>query len=246
MNAFDEFENSSKERDAGEPMNQAVSTVADTADITYQEELYDDPDAISLRLWKNGNIKGYNDIVKRYERPLFAFIYRIIHDSDEAKDVLQETYVRFYRSLQTLREDKSIKSWLFQTANRLCIDHFRKTKPDRIMTVDHQDSTFVASIESDSAEHPDQPDACYEDRQVQAKIQDALQSLPKKQRMIMSLRTQKDLSLKEIAEIMDCSERTIGTALFAARKKLVKMLKPILEELYGRSASDMVRKGVGL
>ncbi len=227
-------------------MNQAVSTIASPAGITCMEDTSDNPDVTALRLWKNGNLRGYNDLVQRYERPLFGFIYRYIHDADEAKDILQETFVRLYRSLSTLREDKSLKSWLFQTANRLCIDHFRKIKPERVMTVDHQDTSFLAAIESDHSEHSPQPDDLLEDQLVKKKIQEAIQSLPKKQRMMMTLRSSKDLSLKEIAEVTGCSEKTVGTALFTARKKLIKILKPILEEMYGRSAAQLVRKGVGL
>ncbi|RJP26296.1 MAG: sigma-70 family RNA polymerase sigma factor [Candidatus Omnitrophota bacterium] len=245
MNENEEFENRPK-GNTREAMSEAASSTVEITEITFCEKTQENPDVTALRLWKNGNMRGYNDLVQRYERPLFCFIHRLIRDADETKDILQETYVRLYRSLPSLREDKNLKSWLFQTANRLCIDHFRKIKPNRVMTVDHQDASFVASIEAEAAEHPEQPDACLQDRQMQGKIQEAIQALPQKQRMIMNLRSSKDLSLKEIAEIMGCSEKTVGTALFSARKKLVKILKPLLEDMYGRSASQLVRKGVGL
>jgi len=67
------------------------------------------PDALSLRLWQQGDTRGYNELVKRYERPLFAFILRIVRDTFEAQDLLQESFIRLYRNQEKLREDKNLK-----------------------------------------------------------------------------------------------------------------------------------------
>lgn len=196
------------------------------------------PDVVSLRLWKSGNMRGYNELVERYERPLFHFIYRMLRDADESKDVLQETFVRLYQSLPRLREDKSLKSWLFQTANNLCIDHFRKHKPGRVTAMDHSDSLFEAVVESGEPDRPMGPDEWFNNRQLKGSIMKAINELPKQQRMMMTLRSCKGLSLKEIAEVMDCNEKTVGTTLFAARKRLLDVLKPVLLEVYGPQAIE--------
>ncbi len=192
-------------------------------------------DAQSLRLWKNGGQRGYNELVERYQKPLFHFIYRMVRDRDEAKDLLQETFVRLYRSLSSLREDKSLKSWLFRTANNLCIDHFRKHKPGRVTAFDYQAPESLALIESAStAERTDvRPDEAAMQSAQQEKIMEAIQALPQNQRMVMALRSCDGLSMKEIADVMECSEQTVGTTLFAARKKLMKRLQPVLQEVYG-------------
>ncbi|MEW6237890.1 MAG: sigma-70 family RNA polymerase sigma factor [Candidatus Omnitrophota bacterium] len=203
-------------------------------------EAAENPDALSLRLWKNGNMRGYNELVQRYERPLIHFILRMIRDADEAKDILQETFVRLYRSLAKLREDKSLKAWLYQTANNLCIDWLRKRKPDKVFAADHQDPSFHAMVEESSLERPKRPDDCYQDQWLQEKIILAMEQLPKKQRTVMTLRSCKGLSIKEIAEILDCNEGTVGTTLFAARQKLMKVLKPVLSDYYGESFAEML------
>lgn len=194
-------------------------------------------DAQSLLLWKNGNQRGYNELVERYQRPLFHFIVRIIRDAEDAKDVLQETFIRLHRSLDRLREDKSLKAWLYQTANRLCIDYLRKHKPGRVAVVDHQEPATLAMLDSatEGTTTLKQPDEWMADRTLKDEVVAAIQKLPPKQRMAMSLRSCEGLSMKEIAAAMECSEQTVGTTLFAARKKLMQTLKPLLQDVYGKT-----------
>ncbi len=196
------------------------------------------PDVVSLRLWKSGNTQGFNELIARYQKPLFHFILRIVRDQDEARDVLQETFVRFYRSLPKLQEDRNLKSWLYQTANNLSIDWLRKRKPDRVFAVDHQDPSFLAIVDHSEAERPDTPVQQYQKKQIQETVLQAIEQLPQKQRTMMTLRSCKGLSIKEIAEIMECSEKTVGTTLFNARKKLMKLLKPLFLDLYGETAIE--------
>ena len=102
--------------------------------------------------------------------------------------------------------------------------------------MDHQDSGFEAVIESSGSSRSQQPDAFMQDQDLKQRIIDAIDQLPKKQRMIMTLRGCRELSLKEIADVMDCNEKTVGTTLFAARKRLLSILRPVLEEIYGSAA----------
>lgn len=205
------------------------------ADLEQEAVSERERDAQALRLWKNGSNRGYNELVERYQKPLFHFIYRMVRDRDEAKDLLQETFIRLHRSLSSLREDKSLKSWLFRTANNLCIDHFRKHKPGRVTAFDHQAPESLAAVESASIDERTEirPDEAAMQSAQQEKIIEAIQKLPKNQRMAMTLRSCEGLSMKEIADAMECSEQTIGTTLFAARKKLMKMLQPVMQEVYG-------------
>lgn len=194
-------------------------------------------DAQSLRLWKNGSLEGYNQLVERYQRPLLHFIYRVIGDRDESRDILQETFVRLYRSLSKLQEDKNLKAWLYQTANNLCIDHLRKHKPGRVKAVDMQEPVTLNMIESQYKAQGGQaqPDQLAQQSHIQERVLKAIEALPKKQRLMMTLRSCEELSLKEIAQVVGCSEKTVGTTLFAARQKLEKMLRPLLPDLFEES-----------
>lgn len=225
----------------GDDMQHAIGTVAvipGIEPVPHAEPV--PPDVLSLQLWKNGNMRGYNQIVERYQKPLFHFIYRIVRDMDESKDILQETFVRMYKYKERFDEEKSLKSWLYQTANNLCIDFFRKHKPGRVNFYDQQDSLFSTLVESSGLEREKQPDEIAQDNRLYEIILKAIEQLPKKQKMVMTLRSCKNLSLKEIAEVMGCTQQTVGTTLFAARKKLIQLLSPVLEELYGCSAEELL------
>jgi len=200
----------------------------------------ENPDGISLQLWKSGNMRGYNQIMERYQKPLFLFIYRTVRDMDESKDLLQETFVRMFKNRDTLREDRPVKSWLYQTASNLCIDYFRKHKPGRVSCYDHQDTAFSAIVEVSHHETGPGPDEIAQENALQETILKAIDQLPKKQKMVMTLRSCKNLTMKEIAEVMGCSQQTVGTTLFAARKKLVEILKPVLQDYYGCSAEEVL------
>lgn len=153
-------------------------------------------DAQSLRLWRNGDVRGYNELIERHQRPLFQFIYRMIRDADDAKDVLQETFIRLYRSLARLQDDRSLRPWLFQTANNLCVDYLRKRKPGRIIAVDHQEPVTLAMLEQAQQSHREskRPDELASERMLKEKVVAAIQQLPKKQRMMMTMRSCEGLS----------------------------------------------------
>ncbi len=223
----------SNDGDHPEPSDMnAISSVSFPA-ASPMSEVTNFSDVALLRQWKNGDIQGYNSLVKRYERPLLVFIFKTIRDDFDAKDVLQETFVRLHRSLDKLKEDKSLKSWLYTTANNLSIDYLRKRKPGKVTAMDHQDTTFQALADASDIEGPQRPDDKMSETVMQEKILEAIETLPKQQRMAMTLRSVKGFSLREIADVMNSTEQTVGTTLFAARKKLMKTLQPILEEEYG-------------
>lgn len=195
-------------------------------------------DRQSLRIWQAGNMRGYNELIERHKKPLFQFIQRMIRDAEEAKDVLQETFIRLYKNKEKLDENRNIKSWLYQTANNLSIDLLRKKKPDRVFQMDHQDPIFENNMDGGGVQHSKEPRQVADENHLQESILNAIERLPKKQRMIMSLRSCEGMSLNEIAEVMECSEKTVGTTLFAARQKLMKMLQPVMNDWYGTPAEN--------
>ncbi len=200
-------------------------------------------DRASLRLWQGGNMRGYNELIERHKKPLFQFIFRKIRDADEAKDVLQETFIRLYKNKDKLDENRNIKSWLFQTANNLSIDLLRKKKPDRVFQMDHQDPVFELHLDGGNLHHAKEPRQLADEKRLFQSIVAAIETLPPKQRMMMSLRSCDGLSLQEIAGVMECSEKTVGTTLFAARQKLIKLLGPVMDDWYGISTENAEARG---
>ncbi len=189
-------------------------------------------DVADLKRWKDGDMAGFNCLMSRYQRRLYRLVWKIVRNDEDTQDVLQETFIRLHRSIDKLREDVSLQPWLFRTASNLAIDHLRKAKPGRTVSLESKQEDTGLEPETNLAdETPDDPHRRILHKQLEDKVVAAMNQLPKRQRMAMSLRCLRELSMKEIAEVLECKERTVGTTLFAARKKLMRDLEPLLADL---------------
>lgn len=186
-------------------------------------------DMVDLKRWKDGDVTGFNTLMSRYERRLYRLIWKVVRNDEDTQDILQETFIRLHRSVDRLREDVSLQPWLFRTASNLAIDHLRKVKPGRTVSLD--DWGQETGQEPIIGDTPDDPYRRALRKQLEERLVAALNRLPKRQRRAMSLRSLRDLSMREIAGVLKCKERTVGTTLFAARKKLMKELEPLLSDL---------------
>lgn len=192
-------------------------------------------DAILLERWRGGDIGGFHALMTRYERPVFRVIWKVVRNDEDARDLMQETFVRLWKNADKLREGTQLHPWLFRTASNLAIDHLRKYKPGReVSMVTQRDDGDETTIEP-AAQNAD-PRLRARRKEIEAAIHAAVAELPRRQRIAMTLRSIEELSLKEIADILECEERTVGTTLFAARKKLIEKLRPLLEELHELAA----------
>lgn len=195
--------------------------------VTGGETLHDQ---VLLQRWKSGDNSGFHALMSKYERLVYRVIWKVVRHDEDARDLLQETFLRLWRNTEKLREDVELSPWLLRCATNLAIDHLRKHKPGRVvsMVVKSDDGDEVTMEPADKA---DDPRVAARRKEIEERVREAIEELPKRQRMAMHLRGLQDLSLKEIAKILACEERTVGTTLFAARKKLIQRLKPLLEEL---------------
>src|SRR5438128_8115960 len=137
-----------------------------------------------------GNPYAFEDLVKRYSTPLFNFIYRFLGDYDQACDILQQVFLRFYTSLPALSTGSPFKAWLFQVARNCCVDELRRRRRYAI----HFSQLESVSNESETsmlADMPDQsplPEDLAEHHDLQECLQRAIQTLPPKFRSVVQLR----------------------------------------------------------
>lgn len=213
----------------GGTVRQAGVALADQHILEVEEST--SQDIVDLRRWKDGDVTGFNTLMSRYERRLYRLIWKIVRNDEDSQDVLQETFIRLHRSVDRLRDDVSLQPWLFRTASNLAIDHLRKVKPGRTVSLEEKVEKTGQELEAIREDTPDDPHRRALRKQLEERLVAALNRLPKRQRMAMSLRCLRELSMREIADILKCKERTVGTTLFAARKKLMKELEPLLADL---------------
>ncbi len=173
-----------------------------------------------LAAYRAGDKAALGLLVKRYERPLFAFILRMASPS-EAEDLYQETWIRAIRALARF-DDRKPLSWLFRIARNLMVDQSRRAKRWVPLDSETREDRWVSDLPSPAAAA-----SCHD---LAIRIRQAVDRLPLEQREVFLMRTEGDLPFKEIARLQKVS---INTALarmqYALEKLRVALSDPMME-----------------
>ncbi len=174
-----------------------------------------------------GEVNHFEILQRKYQKPLTLLISRMIHNAEDAQDLVQETFIKAYNNLRFFKKEFSFHSWLFKIASNLCIDYLRKQRIQKISI----EQPFPSSNEDDK--HFDYPD---KDADIDVKISiverdkilhQAINLLPEHYRKIIHLRYFEELDYQELAEKLSLPLGTVKVHLFRARKALLEILKSL-------------------
>lgn len=193
---------------------------------TRRATLYDISDMVLAQQALSGKQDAFEQLVHRYSTPLFNFICRFLGDYDQACDVLQQVFLRFYTSLPTLGTAEPFKPWLFQVARNCCVDELRRRKRYAIhfSQLETENSEGEITFLGDMADPGPLPEEIMERHDLQHVLQDAIQSLPPKFRDVVTLRYLAQLSFSEIGRTLNMPEATAKTYFHRAKVMLRKTL----------------------
>lgn len=188
--------------------------------------LIDQTDNEWITKYKQGDVSALAHLVEHYRKPLYAFIYNMLQGRGDAEEIFQEVWLRAIKNLKSYR-DKNFPGWLFRIAHNLFIDRIRRenrfvTPPDG-EGQRNEPSAMERFPSRDAA--PDQQAAALD---LGRRIREALTSLSDDQREVFLMRTEADLSFKEIAAIQNTSLNTALSRMHYALQKL----RPLLQEDY--------------
>ncbi|MEZ4239687.1 MAG: sigma-70 family RNA polymerase sigma factor [Myxococcota bacterium] len=181
-------------------------------------------DAELLRAVLAGDGTAYRGLVERYQGRVYAMVYGMVRNREDARDITQEAFVKAYRNLETFRLEASFYTWLYRIAMNLAIDFTRKRKRQARNGFDEGVAARDEDGEISEAHVDEMPSRQLERKQLFARIMEAMDELPEDQRQVILLRELEGLQYKEIAEVMGIPEGTVMSRLFYARKKLQKLL----------------------
>ena len=190
------------------------------------------PDEDLMLRYRNGDEDAFEMLYRRYEKPVFSFIYRILMSTADAEDLCQETFLRLVKEKKKYQVSGNFKTWIFRIALNLCRDRLRRKKFRSHRSIDapslSQNGTKneFENILSDPA--PDQID-CMEKNEMKVLIQKAFAKLPEKQRTVVILKEYQALKFSEIAEIMKTPLGTIKSLNHRGRQKLKKILTKYID-----------------
>jgi RNA polymerase sigma-70 factor (ECF subfamily) len=179
-------------------------------------------------LVQQGDTTAFRGLVERFQNRIYAHIYGMIRNREEARDLTQETFVKAFRNLGGFRGESSFTTWLYRIASNVTIDHIRKHSRVRVGGYDDE---VAIKEEGDGRWEPDHlrrsPGRDLERQRMYQRVMDAMQALPPDQRQVVLLREIEGFSYKEIAEAMGIPEGTVMSRLFYARKRLQAILKDL-------------------
>lgn len=168
-----------------------------------------------------GHEWAYRDLVRRYERPVFSLIYRMVRDRERAEDLSQDSFVKALNALKSYRPEYKFSSWIFKIANNVSIDHLRKKELDTLSLdgpPDDADLRGRGPLQiGDRAESPLEE---IEAREIGSEIELAISKMRPEYQTCILLRYVDGRPYEEIAQIMDLPLGTIKTYIHRARAEL--------------------------
>jgi len=172
-----------------------------------------------------GSEDAFRDLVLRFERPIYALILRMVHDSQTAEDLAQEVFVKAYRHLASYDPRRKFASWLFKVAHNTTIDHLRRAQLDTVPLAGEQSEEgggLLAVLADDSTESPA---AAAERRGMARALERAIARLRPDYREAVVLRYVEGLAYQEICEVLALPVGTVKTNLHRARKELADSMR---------------------
>ncbi|MFQ5864560.1 MAG: RNA polymerase sigma factor [bacterium] len=185
------------------------------------------PDAELFHAYLKGDVQAFTLLFKKYQSPIYGFIYQMVEDRAVANDLFQETFFRMIQKGAQYREVGSFRAWLFKLANGICIDFLRKRTRERKLFQPVQTTESVNGRHSnlDLESSPELELISNEETKL---LWRALRQLPVEQRQVFLLRLESNLTFKEIASIL---HRPLNTTLSQMRYAILNLRKQLKEEV---------------
>jgi RNA polymerase sigma-70 factor (ECF subfamily) len=170
-----------------------------------------------------GDLESFNQLVSRWERPIYALAYRTLGREEDARDVVQEAFLRAFRGLRGFKGEAKFSSWLYRITLNLCRDWIRKERRAPIVQVpEGSDPIDLADSQASPVESVEELVAR---REMSHAVSKAMAELPDEQRTAIMLKEYHGLTFQEIAEMLDCPLSTVKTRLYQGLSVLRRRLE---------------------
>jgi len=178
---------------------------------------------------QRGDKRAFDLLVIKYQRKLARLLSQFIRDSAEVEDVMQETFIKAYRSLPSFRGESAFYTWLYRIGINAA-KNYLAAQGRRASTTNEFDIEDAENFEEGSQlRELNTPESELMSRQIAQTIHQTLQELPKELRTAITLREIEGLSYEEIANIMSCPTGTVRSRIFRAREAIADKLKSVME-----------------
>lgn len=184
-----------------------------------------------IRQAQQGNISAFEQLIYRYDKQVLSIASGYVQSADEAKDIYQEVLIKIYRGLPKFKGLSEFSTWLYRVATNVCLSYKAHERRHRHASLDREfrDEDGESHQRSDTMKDGSAAaDQQVLNDEISGRIGAALERLSPKQKMVFTLRHYQDYKLKEIAEMMDCTEGTVKKYLFTATRRVREQLQELI------------------
>lgn len=171
---------------------------------------------------RNGNISAFEELIYKYDKKVLALALRYVKNEDDARDIYQEVFIRVFKGLKKFQFKSEFSTWLYRIVTNVCLTYKTRSNKREYISI-HPDDNEGSDIMKTGFEIEDNepiPDRALTNAEISDYINNALETLSPRQKMIFILKHYEGYKLKEIAEMLHCGEGTIKKYLFDAVRKM--------------------------
>ena len=186
-------------------------------------------DLVLVNRARKDDSSAYDELIRRYQERIYATVYHMTSNHEDANDITQETFIKAYRALSSFKGDSSFYTWIYRIAVNKTIN-FLKTRKNRVhmslndLDFNAENDPDLVALVSDKTPRRDLNLA-----ELQEKLNEAMQKLSEVHRLVVTLHDVQGLSHDEIAKIIGCNVGTVRSRLFYARQQLQGTLADYLK-----------------
>jgi len=191
-----------------------------------------DPDLSLVERSQQNDLEAFEVLVQRYQGKVYSFVCKMTNDVADAEDIVQEVFIRVYRSIHRFRAESTFQTWLYRIALNMCVDRSRRSQREVPVAF-----SLDANPEQEGTERlreiPDEshnPERVAERAELQSRVRRCLAQMSAKLRTVIVLYDIQGLSYEEIAATLRCPIGTVKSRLFNARADLARRLESYLAE----------------
>ncbi|HEX5385317.1 MAG TPA: sigma-70 family RNA polymerase sigma factor [Gemmatimonadales bacterium] len=180
-----------------------------------------------VALARAGHESGYRELIRRYERPLFSLLYRMVRDRELAEDLAQETFIKVLNAIGSYRPEFKFSSWIFKIANNAAIDHLRRRELDTLSLEGSPHAETPEAVEATALQvgaRQESPLDTVEAMELGGAIEAAIGQLRPEYRSCILLRHVEGRPYEEIAQMLGLPLGTVKTYIHRARNELREAL----------------------
>ena len=156
--------------------------------------------------------EAFRLLLKKYQQKIYWHVRRMVIDHDDADDVVQDIFVKIWKNLGNFREDSQLYTWLYRIATNECITFLNKKKQKQNVSLDDDTTAYLAETLADGN--------YFNGDKAQMKLQQALLTLPEKQKLVFNMKYFEDMKYEEISDVLGTSVGALKASYHLAVKKI--------------------------